>query len=113
MRIPPAVHNYQSDVETVPRIEEDDVFDLESFSSRADFLAKVHTYQVYFNPVRSNSHRENQGPWQILQPVTPRSRLALYLLPRVLLDYSLNGSARCDVLSMTSKLVRQRHPNCE
>ncbi|MGA9594265.1 MAG: helix-turn-helix domain-containing protein, partial [Candidatus Acidiferrales bacterium] len=53
VRIPPAAHTYQSDVETVHRIEEDEFFDLESFSSRGDFLAKVHTYQLYFNLART------------------------------------------------------------
>src|SRR5690349_24452571 len=63
VRIPPAAHTYQSDVETVHRLEEDEFFDLEDFSSRGDFLAKVHTYQLYFNLVRPNSHKENLSPW--------------------------------------------------
>jgi transposase len=65
VRIPPSAHTYQSDVETVHRLEEDEFFDLEDFFSRGDFLAKVHTYQLYFNLVRPNSHKENQSPWQI------------------------------------------------
>jgi len=36
-------------VETVHRLVEDEFFDLEDFTSRGDFLAKVHTYQLYFN----------------------------------------------------------------
>jgi transposase len=50
VRIPPAAHTFQSDVETVHRLEEDEFFDLENFSNRGDFLAKVHTYQLYFQP---------------------------------------------------------------
>jgi transposase len=57
VRIPPAAHTYQSDVETVHRLEEDEFFDLESFSSRGEFLAKVHTYQLYFHLVRPNSQK--------------------------------------------------------
>ena len=49
LRIPPAAHTYQSDVETVHRLVEDEFFDLEDFSSRGEFLAKVQTYQLYFN----------------------------------------------------------------
>jgi transposase len=49
-RIPPGAHTYQSDVETVHRLIEDEFFDLETFSSRADFLAKASLYQLYFNP---------------------------------------------------------------
>ena len=37
-----------------------------SFSSRSDFLAKTHTYQLYFNLARPNSHKEFQTPWQII-----------------------------------------------
>jgi transposase len=97
VRIPPAAHTYQSDVETVHRIEEDEFFDLEDFSSRGDFLAKVHTYQLYFNLARLNSHKDNQTPWQIIQRLTPRSPLQLCLLPPVFLDYYLNDQGGYDV----------------
>ena len=55
VRIPPAAHTYQSDVETVHRLVEDEFFDLERFASRADFLAKATIYQLYFNLARPNS----------------------------------------------------------
>jgi hypothetical protein len=97
VRIPPAAHTYQSDVETVHRLEEDEFFDLEDFSSRGDFLAKVHTYQLYFNLVRPNSHKETQSPWQIIERLAPRSPLELCLLPPVFLDYYLNDSGGYDV----------------
>ncbi len=97
VRIPPAAHTYQSDVETVHRLEEDEFFDLEDFSSRGEFLAKVHTYQLYFNLVRPNSHKENLSPWQIIERLAPRSPLELCLLPPVFLDYHLNGQGGYDV----------------
>jgi transposase len=97
VRIPPAAHTYQSDVETVHRLVEDEFFDLESFSGRGDFLAKVHTYQLYFNLARPNSHKENQTPWQIIERLAPRSPLELCLLPPVFLDYYLNDSGGYDV----------------
>jgi transposase len=97
VRIPPAAHTYQSDVETVHRLEEDEFFDLETFSSRGDFLAKTHTYQLYFNLARPNSHKENLTPWQIIERLAPRSPLELCLLPPVLLDYYLNNSGGYDV----------------
>jgi transposase len=96
-RIPPAAHTYQSDVETVHRLEEDEFFDLEDFRSRGDFLAKVHTYQLYFNLARLNSHKENQSPWQIIERLAPRSPLQLCLLPPVFLDYYLNDQGGYDV----------------
>src|ERR1700736_1623694 len=95
--IPPAAHTYQSDVETVHRLEEDEFFDLEEFRSRGQFLAKVHTYQLYFNLARPNSHKENQSPWQIIERLAPRSPLKLCLLPPVFLDYYLNDSGGYDV----------------
>ena len=97
VRIPPAAHTYQSDVETVHRLEEDEFFDLEEFRSRGDFLAKVHTYQLYFNLVRPNSHKGNLSPWQIIERLAPRSPLKLCLLPPVFLDYHLNDSGGYDV----------------
>jgi transposase len=99
VRIPPAAHTYQSDVETVHRLEEDEFFDLETFSSRSEFLAKVHTYQLYFNLVRPNTHKENQTPWQIIERLAHHSPLELCLLPPVFLDYYLNDSGGYDVPS--------------
>ena len=88
------MHTYQSDVETVHRLEEDDFFDLEDSSSRGDFLAKAHTYQIYFDLVPPDSHKDNQSPWQI---IAPRSPLELCLLRPVFLDYHLNDSGGYDV----------------
>jgi hypothetical protein len=106
VRIPPAAHTYQSDVETVHRLEEDEFFDLENFASRGDFLAKVHTYQLYFNVARPNSHKENLSPWQIIERLAPRSPLELYLLPPVFLDYYLNDSGGYDVPRLPSSQGR-------
>ena len=99
LRIPPAAHTYQSDVETVHRLVEDEFFDLETFASRGEFLAKAQTYQLYFNLARPNSHKENQTPWQIIERLAPRSPLQLCLLPPVFLDYYLNDSGGYDVPS--------------
>ncbi len=97
VRIPPAAHTYQSDVETVHRLVEDEFFDLETFASRGDFLAKAHTYQLYFNLVRPNSHKDYLSPWQIIERLAPRSPLELCLLPPVFLDYYLNDQGGYDV----------------
>ena len=102
VRIPPAAHTYQSDVETVHRLEEDEFFDLEAFSSRGDFLTKVHTYQLYFNLARPNSHKQNQTPWQIIERLAPRSPLELCLLPPVFLDYYINDSGGYDAPRLPS-----------
>ena len=102
VRIPPAAHTYQSDVETVHRLVEDEFFDLETFSSRGEFLAKAHTYQLYFNLVRPNSHKDHLSPWQIIERLAPRSPLELCLLPPVFLDYYLNDSGGYDVPRLPS-----------
>ena len=85
-RIPPGAHTYQSDVETVHRLIEDEFFEIESFSSRSDFLAKASLYQLYFNLARPNSHKQNLSPWQIVQNLNPRLPLQLCLLPPIALD---------------------------
>jgi len=97
VRIPPAAHTYQSDVETVHRLVEDEFFDLEEFFSRSEFLAKAHTYQLYFNLARPNSHKGNLSPWQIIEQLAPRSPLELCLLPPVFLDYYLDGKGGYDL----------------
>ncbi len=90
-RIPPAAHTYQSDVETVHRLIEDEFFDLETFQSRAAFLAKASVYQLYFNLARPNSHKRGLTPWQIIHQLDPRLSLDVCLLPPVFLDYRLDA----------------------
>ena len=89
-RIPPAAHTYQSDVETVHRLIEDEFYDLESFRTRAEFLAKASLYQLYFNLARPNSHKGGCTPWQIIQQLDSRLPLEICLLPPVYLDYRLD-----------------------
>jgi transposase len=109
-RIPPAAHTYQSDVETVHRLIEDEFFDLETFQNRADFLAKVSLYQLYFNLARPNSHKRGLTPWQIIQQLAPRLPLHLCLLPPVLLDYRLDASRRDDPPPPKGGYDLPRHP---
>jgi len=90
VRIPPAAHTYQSDVETVHRLVEDEFYDLESFTSRSDFLAKATVYQLYFNLVRSNTHKGGLSPWQIVQQLQPQLSLRLCLLTPIFLDHFLD-----------------------
>jgi hypothetical protein len=54
--IPPAAHTYQSDVETVHRLEEDEFFDLEDFTSRnaKRELCALNPSRVHF-PIRTPS----------------------------------------------------------
>jgi transposase len=95
-RIPPGAHTYQSDVETVHRLIEDEFYDLETFRNRAEFLAKASLYQLYFNLARPNSHKRGLTPWQIIQQLAPRLPLRLCLLPPSFLDYRLDVVRRDD-----------------
>jgi transposase len=75
--IPPKRFTWQSDVETVHRLVEDEFFDRETFRSPADFWAKITTYGLYFNLVRPNRGKEWQRPFQILQAHAPTLAVAL------------------------------------
>jgi hypothetical protein len=68
---PKALHFWQSDVETVHRLVEDEFFDRETFSGPADFWRKVTTYWHYFNLVRPNRGMEWRSPLQILKATAP------------------------------------------
>jgi transposase len=91
VRIPPAAHTYQSDVETVHRLVEDEFYDLERFANRADFLAKATVYQLYFNLARPNSHKGGLSPWEIIQQLQPQLSLRLCLLSPMFLDHFLDA----------------------
>jgi transposase len=69
--IPVKAHTWQSDVETVHRLVEDEFFDRESFSSKADFWKKITTYWWYFNIARPNRHKEKKTPFQIILEKCP------------------------------------------
>jgi hypothetical protein len=75
--IPPKRYTWQSDVETVHRLVEDEFFDRETFTSPADFWAKVTAYWHYFNLVRPNRGKEWQSPLQILHAHAPNLAGAL------------------------------------
>ena len=96
-RVPPAAYTYQSDVETVHRLIEDEFYDLESFPSRAKFLAKASLYQLYFNLARPNSHKGDLTPWEIIPQLDPRLPLDRCLLPPLFPDYRLNSQGRYDL----------------
>jgi transposase len=75
--IPPKAHTWQSDVETVHRLEEDEFFDREDFRSPPEFWAKITTYWRYFNLARPNRYKEWQTPLQILRQRDPKLNLAV------------------------------------
>ncbi len=75
--IPPAAHTWQADVETVHSTIENEFYMVESFSSRADFLAKASAYILWYNVARNNISKNNKTPWQI---ISERNK---YVLPSI------------------------------
>jgi hypothetical protein len=45
---PDRAHTWQSDVETVHRLIEDEFYEVEQFTSRTDFLAKARAYDLFW-----------------------------------------------------------------
>lgn len=82
--IPPGQHRYQADVETVHNLMEQEFYEVERFTSRADFLAAANAYQLFFNLARRNSAKENKTPWELVQ--TKRAQ-ANPLLPVLSVPY--------------------------
>jgi len=84
--IPPGAHTWQADVETVHRLIEDECYHVETFASRQDFLAKLTTYQYWFNTGRRNRSKQGKTPWDILHERDPTLHPRIALLPPVFLD---------------------------
>jgi len=78
------------------RLIEDDFLDLESFTSRAEFLAKVCDYPLYFHLACPNSHKRGLAPWQTIHQLAPRFPLRVCLLPALMLDYRRDAMRRVD-----------------
>jgi len=88
--IPPGAHRFQSDVETVHNLIEQEFYEIENFKDRKDFMEKALTYQTFFNFQRPNSYKENKTPWQLAKEKCPHLPREALLLPPVDLDALLN-----------------------
>ena len=84
--IPPSAHTWQADVETAHRLIADEFYEVESFSSRSDFLAKATTYHLWFNTLRKNSYKQHRSPWEIVHTRDPSLPKRILTLPPVFLD---------------------------
>ena len=69
--IPPGACTWQGVVETVHRLQEDEFFDRETFSSPADFWSKTTLFWHHFNLTRRNRAKEWQTPAQIVHTKNP------------------------------------------
>jgi hypothetical protein len=88
--IPPAAHTYNSDVETVHRLCEDEFFDREDFADRTHFLQKAQSYWLYFNVARRNSSKDNRSPLEMLRQLAPTVDPRLTLWQPVFLEDQLH-----------------------
>jgi len=84
--IPPGAHTWQSDVETVHRIIEDEFYEVESFTDRQDFLKKATLYNLWFNIARKNTYKGNKTPWEIIRSRNPKLDPKLPMFTPVFLD---------------------------
>ena len=84
--IPPSAHTWQSDVETVHRLIEDEFYEVETFQNKQDFLNKATAYILWFNIARKNSYKENKTPWEIIIEKNPKANPNIPVLPPVFLD---------------------------
>jgi len=85
--IPPAAHTWQADVETVHSTIENEFYMVESFSSRANFLAKASAYILWYNVARKNKSKNNKTPWQIISERNKNILPTITSLPPVFLDH--------------------------
>lgn len=82
----PGAHTWQSDLETIHNLMEMEFYEIESFSSRLDFINKASSYQLFFNLKRPNSYKEHQTPWQLAHEKNPELDKRLLMIPAVDLD---------------------------
>jgi len=66
-QIPPGRCTYNSDVEASHRLIEDEFYDMESYSSKTDFLSKAYTYTLYFNYFRKFRYKGYKSPIEVLR----------------------------------------------
>lgn len=84
--IPPGMSNANADVETVHNTIEQEYFDHESFASLDDFMAKVTTYQYYYNLARLNYSKGKKSPLDILLESKENIKPTIFDLKPALLD---------------------------
>jgi hypothetical protein len=79
---------------------EDDFYDLENFENIKDFHQRVASYQAGYNPVRTNSNKDDKTPWQIIKKAKPGMDIELVRLPPLMLDWLGQDYITRDELSL-------------
>ena len=96
-------------METFHRLIEQELFVVEPFFNRSDFLDKVCTYQLFFNYARSNSYKNNQTPISIIRQRDPSINPVVGMLQPVFLE-SLLPKPLVPTLSSSPQGVTMYHP---
>lgn len=73
----------QADVETLHNLVELEIYELEKFKSRRDFMNKAYSYQLFFNLKRPNTYKENKTPWQLAREKVPGLPMGVAMIPPV------------------------------
>ncbi len=85
-RIPLRSPHLQGDVETFHRLVEEELYEVESYDNRIEFLGKTYAYQLYFNYIRRNRYRDNKSPVEILKERFPQIDEGVLNLPPIRLE---------------------------
>lgn len=65
--IPPGMCNANADVESLHNTIEEELFDIEEYSSNDSFMKKTTGYQLFYNLVRPNFSKKGRTPMQIIE----------------------------------------------
>ena len=93
-RIPPRSPHLQGDVETFHRLVEDELYEIESYDNKVEFLGKVYAYQLYFNYLRKNRYRDNKSPAEILRERFPHVDEGVLNLPPIRVEILLDSTRK-------------------
>jgi len=89
--IPPGASTYNAEVEAFHRRIEEEFYSQETLRSRPVLLAKSYAYQLWFNFLRPNFHRQTCTPAEILVEAGHAVALPALNLPPLLLDDLIPG----------------------
>ena len=100
--IPAGAHTWQSDVETVHRLIEDEFYESEKFNSAKDFREKAAAYQFFFNSYRKNRSKGSRSPWEILCERSNEAKISVLNLKPFRLDHMFEqlpmASGGCELI---------------
>ena len=109
--IPPRQSTFNSDVEAMHRLIEDEFYDLEAYRNRRHFLHKAFLYMLYFNCIRRFRYKNGQTSLQILKKTCrqPNVHRIPYLQP-IILDDQIKKIYQWQSIKQHTK---QKHNTCE